>query len=336
MTEELEKKENINEIQEIISDDEYAGIVESESNYESSENINLIEKPIIEKPKNYTFKWLKDFNGAINYPFLNQILNNESNLLEILKLQLDSLDDDDLIFFCKNKFPKILLKFPDGIICKQDRENIHFLIEVSNEVGVSETGQHILNIWNEDFANIILILDKNESIVGVLSVKHANKLACYINIKLRPINPTLIEQPLKRSVQRKLQKKNRPLYTVPVLVDKPRAKVAIEMVKYFGARYAKKIYDQGYKYILACTLDIKSSYNKPNMMPKQVLEKECKIISNKLRNEQSLASDKIDSEAFKLSPGFHLKGTGLPRFHEGKIAFEENWQYNLGKKFEHI
>lgn len=276
--------------EEIITQEEYEGSSESESNYSE-----IPEQREQEESKDYVFKTLKDFDNRQNTQLINDIQSNSKYLTNIVELLIDAVEDDLFIDAAKTIFPNV-----EPITKPLDREIIHKMIMMSDKSILSHYGYAYLSTWLEESRHLGLIFNtKKDEIVGSYQVIHRNNLAVDIVIYLRGC-------------------------------FKQRAKTAKEMVIYWGSRYARKIWEQGYKYALASTLTKRHA-----ALVEHVRNKECKILLEKLKIEkQDRSIEELKEESKKLVPGFKNTGTVLPRIYQGSLCWETSWRYDLAKKFK--
>lgn len=287
----LEEGALIEEVQGEEEIEQYQGNEENEiSNY--PETPQEIEGP--KKEADYVFKTLKDFGEKYNYPEINKIANNKTYLINLVELFSEAIEDDLFYGFALPLYPNI-----KPIQKPLDREIIKSMILQGNDKYLTEGGLGILETFTQESAHVGIIYRKSiDEIVGTYQVIRRNKLCVDIVIYLRGCR-------------------------------KQKAKTAKEMVVYFGSRYARKIYEQGYLAILATTLTKEHA-----SLVENVSRKECKIILEKLRTEKPHCDEaELKKEAFKLSAGFKCTGTVMLRQYQGSICKEKNWEYDLVKKF---
>lgn len=250
------------------------------------------------KGKDFIFKRLKEFGGKYNTAEIHKLINSEKYLLQIVELVVDSIEDNDLFDFVKPLYPNLR-----PIRTKLDRQVvIKMLLQGSSEYLVA-AGKSLVSNWLDNASLGVIYKNNTDDLVGAFSAIHRNSLCCDILIHLRGEN------------------------------DRERARVAAEMVAYWGSRYARQLWEQGYKYALAVTLNEKHA-----ALVKNIRKKEYTIICNQLKETSGeLSESELLAKAKELTPGFKNTGTIMARQFEGAQVWEFNWRYDLIQKFgEHI
>lgn len=263
-------------------------------------HVEQIDEKIEVKEKDYEFRWLKNFGSLFNNNRINELLGNQKYLINVLDMHVDTVEDFALEDFAREVYPNI-----QPIKSALDRDIVLKMLLQGNPDYLQQAAYNLVLGWLDSYEHIGIIYRKQtDEMVGLYKVRRGNRLFCDVIIQLRG-------------------------------EYKQRAKTAKEMVVYFGhpeKGYARLIAEQGYKYALATTLNEKHA-----ALVQSVANKECKIILKKLQSENpDTPVEELKLKAKKLIPGFKNTGTVVPRQLEGKIAWEANWRYDLGAKFNEL
>jgi len=260
---------------------------------QQKEEAVIIEKK--ERPKFY-IKPVKSFGKKINYQLVDEIANNREWLKQIAEMEYRVTSDDWLRRDALKMYPNIR-----EIKNEKDREVVEDMFFCGNEEILLQFGYDLFAGYLKQEEDFFYIFYNNE-IVGHGRVFHLDRLCCDVNINVRGSS-------------------------------KVKSSACNELIKYWGARYAKAIYNQGYKAAFCMTLTDKHAN-----LPKKVAQKEYDIILNRLKLEDPSADAKgLEAKAGKLSPGWKHVGAVVLRSFAGKVVKETHWKYDLVQKFnEHI
>lgn len=296
----MARKKKVKEIEVPVIEEEVLNELVEENNELVDENNEEIleENPIEikdieqkERPK-FTIRPVKSFGKKINHQLVNEIVNNKEWLKQIAEMEYKVTSDDLL-----RSGALLMYQNVREITNEKDREIVEEMFLGGNEEILIQQGYDLFSSYVNTQEDMFYIFYEGE-IVGNGRVFHVNKHCCDVNINVRG-------------------------------TPKIKASACNELIKFWGARHAKTLHNQGYKAAFAMTL-----IDKHAALIKKVAKREHDIILERLKLENPDRDVKeLEARANKLSPGWKNVGAVLLRSYAGKIVKEHHWLYDLGQKF---